>query len=85
MEGQLQRLKASNDDYLRQLNEANALKARLQQENFEVQRQYQEVEVQFSTISKAKGSLQAQVDDLKKLLDDETRVSFLDYNSFCIN
>lgn len=75
LEGQIQRLKASNDDYLRQLNEANAVKAKLQQENFEIQRQFQEVDVQFSTISKARSSLQSQVDDLKKMLDDETRVS----------
>lgn len=44
------------------------------QENFDLQRQVQELDAALTTTSKARSSLQAQLDDLKKQLEDEIRV-----------
>ena len=75
LEGSLARLKAQVDDLTRQLNDANNAKARLTQENFDLQHQVQELDSANAGLAKAKSQLQLQVDDLKRNLDDESRVS----------
>ena len=50
------------------------LKARLTQENFELQRQIQDLDSSNATLAKAKSSLQAQLDDAKSRLDEESRM-----------
>ena len=50
------------------------LKARLTQENFELQRQIQDLDSSNATLAKAKSSLQAQLDDAKSRLDEESRL-----------
>lgn len=74
LEEQGSRLKSSNDDLQRQLTEANNAKGKLQQETFEAQRRYQEIESQYSSVSKTRASLLAQVEELKKALEEEQRV-----------
>ena len=44
------------------------------QENFDLQRQAQELDAALTTATKARTSLQTQADDLKKQLEDEIRV-----------
>ena len=53
---------------------AGGLKARLTQENFELQRQIQDIDSSNAILSKAKSSLQVQLDDAKSRLDEESRV-----------
>lgn len=69
------RLKGQVDDMTRQLNDLTALKARLTQENFDLQHQVQELDSSNAALAKAKSQLQAHNDDLKRNLDDESRVS----------
>ena len=47
------------------------------QENFDLQRQAQELDAALTTATKARSSLQTQLDDLKKQLEDEIRVCTL--------
>lgn len=70
------RLKAQVDDMTRQLNDLNSLKARLTQENFDLQHQVQELDGANASLAKAKSQLQAMCDDLKRNLDDESRVRY---------
>ena len=72
------RLKGQVDDMTRQLNDLTALKARLTQENFDLQHQVQELDSSNAALAKAKSQLQAHNDDLKRNLDDESRVSSWD-------
>lgn len=74
---QLARLKAANDDLQRQLSEANNVKAKLQQESFEILRRYQEIESQFTSVTKIRTTLIVQTDELKKALEEEQRVRSL--------
>ena len=53
---------------------AGGLKARLTQENFELQRQIQDLDSSNATLAKAKASLQAQLDGAKSRLDEESRL-----------
>ena len=69
------RLKGQVDDMTRQLNDLSSLKARLTQENFDLQHQVQELDSSNAALAKAKNSLQLSNDDLKRQLDDESRVS----------
>ena len=57
------------------LADLTSLKTRLTQENFDLQHQVQELDSANAALAKAKSQLQAQNDDLKRNLDDETRVS----------
>lgn len=75
LDGSNQRLKGQLDDLTRQANEFNSMKARLTQENFDLQHQVQELDSANAGLAKAKSQLQATCDDLKRNLDDETRVS----------
>lgn len=75
LEGSNGRLKINVDDLTRQLNDANSAKARLTQENFDLQHQVQELDGANAGLAKAKAQLQILCDDLKRNLDDESRVS----------
>jgi len=75
LEDQLRRYKTQLEEFTRQNHDLNNLKARLTQENFELQRQVQELDSSNATLAKAKAQLQAQLDDAKARLDEETRVS----------
>lgn len=65
------------DELTRINGDLNNLKARLTQENFEFQRQLQELDSSNGTLSKTKAQLQLQLDDTKARLDEETRVNAL--------
>ena len=67
-------LKGQVDDLTRQLNESNASRNRLTQENFDLQHQVQELDSANQGLAKAKSQLQAQLDDMKRSHDDESRV-----------
>lgn len=73
-EGSAARLKGQVDDLSRQLNELSSLKARLTQENFDLQSQVQELDSTNAALAKARSQLQNQNDDLRRQLDDESRV-----------
>lgn len=55
--------------------DANATKSRLAAENFELVRVNQEYESQVVSFSKTKAALESQVDDLKRAMDEDARVS----------
>lgn len=74
LEDQLRRVRTQADEQARQLQDANGLKAKLSQENFELQRHLQDLDSNNVSLMKAKASLQNELDDLKLRLDDETRV-----------
>ena len=60
--------------YFRQLNDANAVKARLTKENFDLQHINQELDSANAALAKSKQQLQVALDDLKRNYDDESRV-----------
>lgn len=69
----------------RQLNDANALKARLTKENFDLQHSNQELDSANAALAKARQQLQLALDDLKRQLDDESRVHITNnkiYNAY---
>lgn len=55
--------------------DANSAKSRLAAENFELVRANQEYEAQVVTFSKTKAALESQLDDLKRAMDEDARVS----------
>ncbi|KAL3314200.1 hypothetical protein Ciccas_007185 [Cichlidogyrus casuarinus] len=73
LESQLNRLKMLTDDLQRQLTELNNSKSRLTSENFELVRINQEYESQLTNLTKAKHSLEAMCEDMKRGLDDDAR------------
>jgi len=81
LEDQLRRCKTQLDETSRLNQDLNNLKARLTQENFELQRQVQELDASNAALSKARAQLQAQLDEAKGRLDEETRVYSC---SFCL-
>jgi myosin heavy chain 6/7 len=70
----VRRLKAQVDDLTRSNGDLNNLKARLTQENFELQRHVQDLDSSNGALSKAKSQLQAALDEAKSRLEEETRV-----------
>ncbi|KAF6031028.1 unc-15 [Bugula neritina] len=75
LEAQLARLRAQVDDLTRQLNDSNAHKSRLTQENFELQKALQDLEASSGNLSKLKITLTTQLEDMKRVADDESKVS----------
>ena len=57
------------------MGELEVVKSRLNQENADLGRQVEEQESKVGSLSKAKKNLENQLEDLKKSLDDEARVS----------
>ena len=74
LEDQLRRARAQVEDQSRQLQDANALKVRLGQENLELHRHLQDLDSGNAVLSKAKTALQQELEEAKMKLDDETRV-----------
>lgn len=72
---QLGELQGKMDEAHRSLGDLDAAKKRLTVENSEFQRQLEEAESQISQLSKLKMSLQTQLDDVKRMADEEGRVS----------
>lgn len=62
------------DEANRTLNDMDAAKKKLTAENTDLLRQVEEVESQISQLSKIKLSLTNQLEDQRKLADDESRV-----------
>jgi len=74
LEDQLRRAKSQLEDHARQLQDVNAVKARLAQENMELHRHLQDLDTGNAMLSNAKTALQQQLEDTKTKLDDEMRV-----------
>ena len=74
LEDQLRRLRTQVEELSRLNADFNNLKARITQENFELHRQVQDLDSSNAALSKAKSQLQAQLDETKARLDEETRV-----------
>lgn len=62
------------DEANRTLNDMDAAKKKLTAENTDLLRQVEEVESQINQLSKIKLSLTNQLEDQRKLADDESRV-----------
>ena len=71
----MRRLKAQVDEFGRQNHDLNNLKAQLTHENLELHRQVQDLDNSNALLAKLKSQLQAQLDETKSRLDDESRVS----------
>ena len=68
-------LQAKLDEANRTLNDFDATKKKLAVENSDLLRQLEEAESQIGQLSKLKLSLTNQLDDTRKLADEESRVS----------
>ena len=79
LEDQLRRYKTQLEEFARLNQDLNNLKARLTQENFDLHRQVQELESSNGNLAKSKAQLQAQLDEAKARLDEETRVKTCTY------
>jgi len=77
LEDHLRRARAQVEDQSRQLQDANALKARLGQENLELHRHLQDMDSGNAALTKGKNALQQELEETKMKLDDETRVVLL--------
>ena len=77
VEDHLRRARAQVEDQSRQLQDANAFKVRLGQENLELHRHLQDLDTGNAALSKAKTALQQELEEVKMKLDDETRVTDL--------
>ena len=64
------------DEANRTLSDFDAAKKKLAMENSDLLRQLEEAEAQLGQMSKIKISLTNQLDDTRKLADDEARVGF---------
>lgn len=70
------------DETNRTLNDFDAAKKKLSIENSDLLRQLEEAESQVSQLSKLKISLATQLEDTKRLADEETRVSIREGHVF---
>ncbi|XP_056257596.1 myosin heavy chain, fast skeletal muscle-like [Seriola aureovittata] len=73
LEDQLSELKAKNDENVRQLNDNNAHKARLQTENGEFSRQLEEKEALVSQLTRGKQAFTQQIEELKRHIEEEVK------------
>uniref|UniRef100_A0A665XCS6 Myosin heavy chain, fast skeletal muscle n=1 Tax=Echeneis naucrates TaxID=173247 RepID=A0A665XCS6_ECHNA len=73
LEDQLGELKAKNDENVRQLNDINAHKARLQTENGEFSRQLEEKEALVSQLTRGKQAFTQQIEELKRHIEEEVK------------
>uniref|UniRef100_A0A3B4WBE6 Uncharacterized protein n=1 Tax=Seriola lalandi dorsalis TaxID=1841481 RepID=A0A3B4WBE6_SERLL len=73
LEDQLSELKAKNDENVRQLNDINAHKARLQTENGEFSRQLEEKEALVSQLTRGKQAFTQQIEELKRHIEEEVK------------
>jgi len=74
---QLNEVQGKLDETNRTLNDFDAAKKKLSIENSDLLRQLEEAESQVSQLAKIKISLTTQLEDTKRLADEEGRVSFI--------
>lgn len=74
---QINELQSKLDEANRTLNDFDAAKKKLAVENSDLLRQLEEAENQVGQLSKLKLSLTNQLEDTRKLADEESRVSIL--------
>lgn len=72
-------LQAKLDEANRTLSDFDGAKRKLAVENIDLLRQLEEAESQLGQVSKLKLSLSNQLEDTQKLLDDESRVSNVNF------
>jgi chromosome segregation ATPase len=75
LQHQLNEVQGKLDETNRTLNDFDAAKKKLSIENSDLLRQLEEAESQVSQLSKLKISLTTQLEDTKRLADEESRVS----------
>lgn len=73
-------MQSKADEANRTLNDLDAAKKKLSIENSDLLRQLEEAESQVSQLSKIKVSLTTQLEDTKRLADEESRVSQIQKN-----
>lgn len=78
MQHQINEVQGKLDEANRTLNDFDAAKKKLSIENSDLLRQLEEAESQVSQLSKIKISLTTQLEDTKRLADEEARVNFID-------
>lgn len=76
---QLNEVQGKLDETNRSLNDFDQQKKKLSIENSDLLRQLEEAESQVSQLSKLKISLSTQLEDTKRLADEESRVSIYIY------
>lgn len=74
LQHQLNEVQGKLDETNRTLNDFDAAKKKLSIENSDLLRQLEEAESQVSQLSKLKISLTTQLEDTKRLADEESRV-----------
>jgi uncharacterized coiled-coil protein SlyX len=74
LEDHVRHLKTQMEELSHQLMEANALKARLSQENYELHNHMHDLDTDNAALAKAKTAMIQELDDLKIKADEETRV-----------
>lgn len=77
LQHQLNEVQSKADEANRTLNDLDAAKKKLSIENSDLLRQLEEAESQVSQLSKIKVSLTTQLEDTKRLADEEGRVCIL--------
>jgi chromosome segregation ATPase len=75
LQHQLNEVQGKLDETNRTLNDFDSAKKKLSIENSDLLRQLEEAESQVSQLSKLKISLTTQLEDTKRLADEESRVS----------
>lgn len=75
LQQQLNEVQSKLDETNRTLNDFDSAKKKLSIENSDLLRQLEEAESQVSQLSKIKISLTTQLEDTKRLADEESRVS----------
>lgn len=74
LEDQISELKAKSDESQRNVTDITVQKARFQTENGELSRQLEERESLVSQLTRSKQALTSQVDELKRLAEEELKV-----------
>lgn len=77
LQHQSNEIQSKLDEANRTLNDFDAAKKKLAVENTDLLRQVEELESQMGQLAKLKLSLTNQLEDSRKLADDESRVSFI--------
>lgn len=73
-DGQLNELKSQVAELHKNLTEAQSFKTRLQSDNAELIKRFEDSESQLLMVTKAKGSNNKQIEELKLILDDEAAI-----------
>lgn len=85
LQHQINEIQSKLDEANRTLNDFDATKKKLAVENTDLLRQVEEAESQIGQLSKLKLSLTNQLDDTRKLADDECRVGAPPWMVLCFS